>query len=78
MKRGIFIACSARNGGPSLYIVQNVGPWIMTVGASSIDRQFRTPVKLGNTLQTDVSRFFLFGMAYKVLLPKKKKKKFNK
>ena len=72
MKRGIFTACSAGNGGPSLYTVQNVGPWIMTVGASSIDRLFRTPVKLGNNLQTDVSHFFLLGMAYKVLLPKKK------
>ncbi|XP_065634419.1 subtilisin-like protease SBT4.15 [Quercus suber] len=53
MKRGIFITCSAGNDGPSLSTVVNTSPWIMTVGASSIDRQFRTPVQVGNGLQTD-------------------------
>ena len=68
MKRGIFMACSAGNDGPSLSTVENTSPWIMTVGASSIDRQFRTPVQVDNGLQTDVSRFFLLGMVCKVLL----------
>ncbi|KAL4611660.1 hypothetical protein ACB092_08G141700, partial [Castanea dentata] len=65
MKRGIFTACSAGNAGPLLGTVQNSGPWIMTVGASSIDRQFRTPVKLGNNLQTD-------GISRNSFLPRKK------
>nr|POE84449.1 subtilisin-like protease sbt4.15 [Quercus suber] len=65
MKRGIFTACSAGNGGPSLYTVLNVGPWIMTVGASSIDRMFRTPVKLGNNLETD-------GISINTFSPKEK------
>ena len=68
MKRGIFMTCSAGNDGPSLSTVENTSPWIMTVGASSIDRQFRTPVQVDNGLQTDVSRFFLLGMVCKVLL----------
>ncbi|KAJ9537031.1 hypothetical protein OSB04_029764 [Centaurea solstitialis] len=48
MKKGIFTACSAGNDGPELLTVQNVAPWITTVAASSIDRQFVADVKLGN------------------------------
>ncbi|KAI3707571.1 hypothetical protein L6452_26197 [Arctium lappa] len=48
MKKGIFTACSAGNEGPDLLTVQNVSPWITTVAASSIDRQFVADVKLGN------------------------------
>ncbi|KAK9999542.1 hypothetical protein SO802_019145 [Lithocarpus litseifolius] len=59
MKKGILTTCSAGNDGPSLYTVQNTAPWILTVGASGIDRQFRTLVKIGNGLQTAVSHFFI-------------------
>ncbi|XP_075633877.1 subtilisin-like protease SBT4.15 [Castanea sativa] len=52
MKMGIFTACSAGNDGPDLYTVQNTAPWIMTVGASGLDRQFLTPVKVGNGIET--------------------------
>ncbi|XP_047331566.1 subtilisin-like protease SBT4.15 [Impatiens glandulifera] len=48
MKKGILTSCSAGNSGPALFTVQNVAPWIVTVAASSIDRQFKTDVKLGN------------------------------
>ncbi|KAK4564190.1 hypothetical protein RGQ29_006327 [Quercus rubra] len=48
MKKGIFTACSAGNSGPYVYTVQNTAPWIMTVGAASMDMEFRTPIKLGN------------------------------
>ncbi|XAR64667.1 Cucumisin [Bertholletia excelsa] len=48
MKKGIFTSCSGGNSGPYLQTIQNVAPWIMTVAASSIDRQFETRVKLGN------------------------------
>ncbi|KAF3960897.1 hypothetical protein CMV_014425 [Castanea mollissima] len=48
MKKGILTACSAGNSGPYVYTVQNAAPWIMTVGASSLDMEFRTPIKLGN------------------------------
>ncbi|GAV66086.1 Peptidase_S8 domain-containing protein/Inhibitor_I9 domain-containing protein, partial [Cephalotus follicularis] len=55
MKNGILTSCSAGNDGPYLTTVQNVAPWIMTVAASSIDRQFQTAVKLGNGMETAVS-----------------------
>ncbi|CAL5419727.1 unnamed protein product [Camellia sinensis] len=48
MKNGILTSCSAGNSGPDFASIQNVAPWIMTVAASSINRQFKTTVKLGN------------------------------
>ncbi|CAH8384964.1 unnamed protein product [Eruca vesicaria subsp. sativa] len=48
MERGIFVSCSAGNRGPSPFSVRNVAPWITTVGAGTIDRDFRALVVLGN------------------------------
>lgn len=47
-KKGILTSCSAGNDGPYSSSVSNVAPWILTVGATSIDRHFATMVKLGN------------------------------
>ncbi|KAL0442583.1 UNVERIFIED_CONTAM: Subtilisin-like protease SBT5.6 [Sesamum latifolium] len=51
VKRNIVVACSAGNSGPTPFTVTNVAPWIITVGASSIDRVFSSPVLLGNGIQ---------------------------
>ncbi|KAL0305562.1 UNVERIFIED_CONTAM: Subtilisin-like protease SBT5.6 [Sesamum radiatum] len=51
VKRNIAVACSAGNSGPTPSTVTNVAPWIITVGASSIDRVFSSPVLLGNGIQ---------------------------
>lgn len=48
MKRGIFVSASAGNGGPDPYTVRNVAPWIMTVGASTVDREFYLDAALGD------------------------------
>ncbi|XP_055804673.1 subtilisin-like protease SBT5.6 [Solanum dulcamara] len=48
VKRNIIVACSAGNDGPTSSTVGNVAPWIITVGASSIDRVFSSPIMLGN------------------------------
>ncbi|KAK1438130.1 hypothetical protein QVD17_03933 [Tagetes erecta] len=48
IKKGIFVSCSASNAGPSNTSLANEAPWILTVGASTIDRRFRTSVLLGN------------------------------
>lgn len=48
MSKGILVSCSAGNGGPSAGSLSNVAPWITTVGAGTMDRQFPSYVTLGN------------------------------
>lgn len=54
VRRNIVVVCSAGNDGPAPFTVTNVAPWIITVGASSIDRVFSSPVELGNGLVAEV------------------------
>lgn len=48
VERGIFVSCSAGNSGPARASIANVAPWIMTVGAGTLDRDFPAYVTLGN------------------------------
>lgn len=48
MEKGILVSCSAGNAGPSSYSLSNVAPWITTVGAGTLDRDFPAYVSLGN------------------------------
>ncbi|KAJ8770402.1 hypothetical protein K2173_015016 [Erythroxylum novogranatense] len=48
MKHGILTSTSAGNSGPRLGSITNFSPWSLSVAASSIDRTFRTAIKLGN------------------------------
>ncbi|CAA2961727.1 subtilisin-like protease [Olea europaea subsp. europaea] len=48
MERGILVSCSAGNSGPSNFSLSNEAPWILTVGASTIDRKIRATALLGN------------------------------
>ncbi|KAK8612783.1 hypothetical protein V6N13_092890 [Hibiscus sabdariffa] len=50
-KRNILVVCSAGNSGPATGTLSNPAPWIITVGASSLDRAFFAPVKRGNGLK---------------------------
>ncbi|KAL5556990.1 hypothetical protein UlMin_039226 [Ulmus minor] len=52
MKKGIFVSASAGNGGPMEGTVINGAPWVTTVGAGSIDRQFEGVFTFGNGTQT--------------------------
>ena len=54
LKRNIVVVCSAGNSGPGPSTVTNVAPWVITVGASSIDRVFSSPVILGNGVALEV------------------------
>ncbi|GFQ05875.1 subtilisin-like protease sbt5.3 [Phtheirospermum japonicum] len=48
VRNGIVVVCSAGNSGPAPGTVSNVAPWLITVGASTMDRQFPSYVILGN------------------------------
>ncbi|XVF10279.1 hypothetical protein REPUB_Repub07fG0169000 [Reevesia pubescens] len=46
--KGITVACSGGNNGPTAMTVENPAPWIITVAATTIDRAFPTAITLGN------------------------------
>ncbi|XP_038725587.1 subtilisin-like protease [Tripterygium wilfordii] len=57
-QRGIFVSCAAGNWGPKGATVTNVAPWILTVGASTVDRSYRATVVLGNGEEFDGESFY--------------------
>ncbi|XVF27076.1 hypothetical protein REPUB_Repub14bG0075400 [Reevesia pubescens] len=48
VKHGVVVSCSAGNSGPGPYTAVNIAPWILTVGASTIDREFPADAVLGD------------------------------
>lgn len=50
VKHGIVVICSAGNSGPKPATVSNFAPWEITVGASTMDREFLSYVVLGNKM----------------------------
>ncbi|TVT97619.1 hypothetical protein EJB05_57110 [Eragrostis curvula] len=45
--KGVMVVCSAGNSGPEAATVVNAAPWILTVAATTIDRNFESDVVLG-------------------------------
>ncbi|KAE8673042.1 Subtilisin-like protease SBT4.14 [Hibiscus syriacus] len=66
MRKGILTSCAGGNGGPTLETVINVAPWILTVAASSIDRQFISTIKLGDGTITSGFGINTFSMKNKM------------
>lgn len=54
MKKNIVVSCSAGNSGPNVSTLSNPAPWIITVGASTLDRAFISSVELGNGMKLEV------------------------
>ncbi|KAI7988076.1 Subtilisin-like protease SBT1.2 [Camellia lanceoleosa] len=59
IKKGVFVSCSAGNSGPFNTSLSNEAPWILTVGASTLDRQIEAQSRLcflrpGSLDHTDV------------------------
>ncbi|KAL6843590.1 hypothetical protein ACP4OV_026652 [Aristida adscensionis] len=48
VRKGIVFSASAGNSGPGEFTANNIAPWILTVGASTINRRFPASVVLGN------------------------------
>ncbi|XP_031497729.1 subtilisin-like protease SBT1.4 [Nymphaea colorata] len=48
IRSGVLVSCSAGNSGPEPKTAVNIAPWILTVGASTIDREFPADVILGD------------------------------
>ncbi|KAE9448853.1 hypothetical protein C3L33_19246, partial [Rhododendron williamsianum] len=65
-EKGIFVSCSAGNSGPGKGSLANVAPWIMTVGAGTIDRDFPAYAAMGDGKRfTGVSLYSGKGMGTK-------------
>lgn len=46
--KGISVVCSGGNSGPYSQTVINTAPWLITVAASTIDREFPSTIIMGN------------------------------
>ncbi|KAL3498740.1 hypothetical protein ACH5RR_041472 [Cinchona calisaya] len=53
IQKGVFVSCSAGNSGPESASVSNEAPWILTVGASTTDRNIRATAVLENNSEFD-------------------------
>lgn len=70
MAKGITVVCSAGNDGPSLASLVNTAPWILTVAATTIDRDFESDVVLGGNKAIKVRQALpCFALVCGLLMP---------
>ncbi|CAM0879283.1 unnamed protein product [Alopecurus aequalis] len=68
-EKGVFVSMSAGNSGPDDKTLSNDAPWMLTVGASTMDRLIRSTVRLGNGLTFDGESVFQPNISATVLYP---------
>ncbi|KAE8726867.1 Subtilisin-like protease SBT5.3 [Hibiscus syriacus] len=69
VKKGISVILSAGNSGPTPRTVSNLSPWMFTVGASTIDREFTSYAELGNNVQLKGASLATAALKSKNLYP---------
>ncbi|GLJ48602.1 hypothetical protein SUGI_1025500 [Cryptomeria japonica] len=69
VQKGRVVVCSAGNSGPSPGTVMNVAPWVITVGASTTDRQFTSVSFLGNKENYTGQSLSQFPLAKRQMYP---------
>jgi subtilisin family serine protease len=53
MRAGVLVVAAAGNGGPSPSTVHNDAPWLLTVGAGTVDRSLAAGVELDDTTEVN-------------------------
>ncbi|KAL3644716.1 hypothetical protein CASFOL_009896 [Castilleja foliolosa] len=69
VEKGIVVVCSAGNYGPSPATLVNDAPWLITVGATTIDRDFEVDVVLGTSEVIKGTSITLFGLNKSAIYP---------
>ncbi|KAK4428952.1 Subtilisin-like protease SBT3 [Sesamum alatum] len=56
--KGVLVSQAVGNSGPSLNTISSGAPWVLLVGAGTIDREFTGTIKLGNGVFITGSSFY--------------------
>ncbi|MCH87692.1 subtilisin-like protease-like, partial [Trifolium medium] len=59
LSRNILLVASAGNDGPDLGTVTNVAPWVFTIAASTLDRDFSSTITFGNNRKVTGASLFV-------------------
>ncbi|KAF1881147.1 hypothetical protein Lal_00023180 [Lupinus albus] len=66
---GLVVVSSAGNDGPTPYSLTSTEPWVITVGASTTDREFTNSVTLGGNTTLQGLSISMFGLSSHELYP---------